>query len=298
MYGWYCFPENKFVPLVCATPPRTAPRCSPPQQQLLPLAFLLCAVVFNKSLKPSASIGPSLVLCLIHCRSPTPSVILLRLTELRDLHPWSSSSSRHWCHHSDFCFLDVIDHCMWTLGKRELRLMYLSSVHKHAHTLPDCLVTTWLSGPGPGQSGTCVHTHTHTLPDSQIVCVCVCVHVTRSTDRLLSDHYRDVCTYVIHLLQMLQVWLKCHLLPIELNSRFCTWLTNELKCHFLQLVLNNRFTFWSPGADRCRFCRKPLRDLRCELRPGSRPGSRVPGLEIPWNPVTNLARGPNDSNLF
>ena len=59
--------------------PRTAPRCSLPQQQLLPLAFLLCAVVFNKSLKPSASIGPSLVLCLIHCRSPTPSAILLRL---------------------------------------------------------------------------------------------------------------------------------------------------------------------------------------------------------------------------
>jgi hypothetical protein len=54
-------------------PPRTAPRCSLPQQQLLPLAFLLCAVVFNKSLKPSASKGPSLVLCLIHCRSPTPS---------------------------------------------------------------------------------------------------------------------------------------------------------------------------------------------------------------------------------
>jgi hypothetical protein len=52
---------------------RTAPLCSLPQEQVLPLSFLLCVVVFNKSLKPSASIGPSLVLCLIHCRSPTPS---------------------------------------------------------------------------------------------------------------------------------------------------------------------------------------------------------------------------------
>ena len=32
-------------------------------------------LIVNKSLKPSASIGPSLVLCLIHCRSPTPSAI-------------------------------------------------------------------------------------------------------------------------------------------------------------------------------------------------------------------------------
>ena len=75
--------------LSCAPPltRQTAPRCSLPQQQLLPLAFLLCAVVFNKSLKSSVSIGPLLVLCLIHCPTPTPSAILLRLTELRDLHP-------------------------------------------------------------------------------------------------------------------------------------------------------------------------------------------------------------------
>ncbi len=26
--------------------------------------------------------------------------------------------------------------------------------------------------------------------------------------------------------------------------------------------------------------------------------TRVPGLEMPWNPGTNLALGPNDSNLF
>jgi len=39
-------------------------------------------------------------------------------------------------------------------------------------------------------------------------------------------------------------------------------------------------------------------DLRWQNRTGARPGTRVPGLEIPWNPVTNLALGPNDSNLF
>ena len=73
---------------------RIAPRCSLPQQQLLPLPFLLCAVVFNKSLKPSVSIDPSLVLCLIHCLSPTPSAILLRFTELRSSSVWRSPSSR------------------------------------------------------------------------------------------------------------------------------------------------------------------------------------------------------------
>ena len=55
--------------------PETAPRCCCIAQRRLPWPFLLCAVVINKSLKPSASIGPSLVLCLIHCRSPTPSAI-------------------------------------------------------------------------------------------------------------------------------------------------------------------------------------------------------------------------------
>ncbi len=39
-------------------------------------------------------------------------------------------------------------------------------------------------------------------------------------------------------------------------------------------------------------------DLRWENRAGARPGARVPGLEMPWNPDTNLALGPNDSNLF
>ena len=38
--------------------------------------------------------------------------------------------------------------------------------------------------------------------------------------------------------------------------------------------------------------------LRWENRAGTSPGVRVPGLEIPWNPATNLALGPNDSNLF
>jgi hypothetical protein len=54
--------------------------------------FLLCAVVINKSLKSSASIGPSLVLCLIHCRSPTPSVFYFALQSWSS--PWRSSSSR------------------------------------------------------------------------------------------------------------------------------------------------------------------------------------------------------------
>ncbi len=38
-----------------------------------------------------------------------------------------------------------------------------------------------------------------------------------------------------------------------------------------------------------------------ELTPLSwenRSGVRVPDLEMPWNPVTNLAPDPNDSNLF
>jgi hypothetical protein len=41
-----------------------------------------------------------------------------------------------------------------------------------------------------------------------------------------------------------------------------------------------------------------FRKLRWENRAGVRPGARVPGLEMPWNPGTNLALGPNDSNLF
>jgi hypothetical protein len=39
-------------------------------------------------------------------------------------------------------------------------------------------------------------------------------------------------------------------------------------------------------------------DLRWKNRPGTRPGVRVPGLEMPWNPDTNLTKGANDSKLF
>ena len=94
MCGWYCFPKNKFVPLTCA---RSSPKLAPHWcclSQRLPWPFLLCAVVFNKRLKPSGSIGPSLVLCLIHCLSPTPSAFYFALQS------WSSagspSSSWHW----------------------------------------------------------------------------------------------------------------------------------------------------------------------------------------------------------
>ena len=38
--------------------------------------------------------------------------------------------------------------------------------------------------------------------------------------------------------------------------------------------------------------------LRWENRAGARSGVRVTGLEMPWNPGTNLVLGPNDSNLF
>ena len=62
----------------CRSLPRqTAPRCRF-YSTATTLAFLSYAV-FNKSLKPSASIGPSLVLCLIHCRSPTPSAFYFAL---------------------------------------------------------------------------------------------------------------------------------------------------------------------------------------------------------------------------
>ena len=67
---------------------QTAPRCrfysTATTSALLPYA------VVNKSLKPSASIGPSLVLCLIHCRSPTPSAI--NFVYRADLQPWRSSN--------------------------------------------------------------------------------------------------------------------------------------------------------------------------------------------------------------
>jgi hypothetical protein len=56
---------------------QTAPRCRF-YSTATTLALLPYAVV-NKSLQPSASIGPSLVLCLIHCRSPTPSAFYFAL---------------------------------------------------------------------------------------------------------------------------------------------------------------------------------------------------------------------------
>ena len=39
-------------------------------------------------------------------------------------------------------------------------------------------------------------------------------------------------------------------------------------------------------------------NLSWENRSGTRTGVRVPGLEKPWNPDTNLTPDPNDSNLF
>ena len=50
-------------------------------------------LIVNKSLGHTSPIGPLLVSCLIHCRSPTPSAILLRLTELRSSSVWRSSSA-------------------------------------------------------------------------------------------------------------------------------------------------------------------------------------------------------------
>ncbi len=38
--------------------------------------------------------------------------------------------------------------------------------------------------------------------------------------------------------------------------------------------------------------------LRWENRSVNRSGVSVPGLEIHWNPGTNLTPGPNNSNLF
>ena len=53
--------------------------------QLLPAPWRSYCVplIVNKSLGHTSPIGPLLVSCLIHCRSPTPSAILLRLTEFR-----------------------------------------------------------------------------------------------------------------------------------------------------------------------------------------------------------------------
>ncbi len=53
---------------------QTAPRCRF-YSTASTFAFFIVCCWFNKSMKPSASMGPSLVLCLIHRRSPTPSSI-------------------------------------------------------------------------------------------------------------------------------------------------------------------------------------------------------------------------------
>ncbi len=68
---------------------QTAPRCRFYRTAATGV-FIVCCLI-NKSLKPSASIGPSLVLCLIHCRSPTPSAI--NFVYRADLQPRRSSSS-------------------------------------------------------------------------------------------------------------------------------------------------------------------------------------------------------------
>jgi hypothetical protein len=88
------FLKNKFVPLArdAALSRQTAPRCRFYSTAATGV-FYCVLLIFNKSLKPSASIGPSLVLChkLIHCRSPTPSAI--NFVYRADLQPWRSSSS-------------------------------------------------------------------------------------------------------------------------------------------------------------------------------------------------------------
>ncbi len=67
----------------CSFPRQTGPRCRF-YSTVTTLVFLSYAV-FNKSLKPNVSIGPSLVLCLIHCHSPTPSAFYFALQS------WSSA---------------------------------------------------------------------------------------------------------------------------------------------------------------------------------------------------------------
>ena len=101
-----CICHARLVP-ICEKqilPSRTSAGCSLPTNrsthavastvQLLPAPWRSYCVplIVNKSLGHTSPIGPLLVSCLIHCRSPTPSAILLRLTELRSSSVWRSSS--------------------------------------------------------------------------------------------------------------------------------------------------------------------------------------------------------------
>ena len=45
-------------------------------------------------------------------------------------------------------------------------------------------------------------------------------------------------------------------------------------------------------------CDVELLDGKTGLVSGLVPGFQLPGLEMTWNPVTNLTLSPNDSNLF
>jgi len=102
-----CICHARLVPICVKQilPSRTSAGCSLPTNrsthavastvQLLPAPWRSYCVplIVNKSLGHTSPIGPLLVSCLIHCRSPTPSAILLRLTELRSSSVWRSSSA-------------------------------------------------------------------------------------------------------------------------------------------------------------------------------------------------------------
>ena len=71
----------------CSSPTNRSTHAVASTAQLLPTPWSSYCVplIVNKSLGHTSPIGPLLVSCLIHCRCPTPSAILLRLTEFRDL---------------------------------------------------------------------------------------------------------------------------------------------------------------------------------------------------------------------
>ena len=79
----------------CSLPTNRSTHAVASTVQLLPAPWRSYCVplIVNKSLGHTSPIGPLLVSCLIHCRSPTPSAILLRLTELRSSSVWRSSSA-------------------------------------------------------------------------------------------------------------------------------------------------------------------------------------------------------------
>ena len=79
----------------CSLPTNRSTHAVASTVQLLPAPWRSYCVplIVNKSLGHTSPIGPLLVSCLIHCRSPTPSAILLRLTELRSSAVWRSSSA-------------------------------------------------------------------------------------------------------------------------------------------------------------------------------------------------------------